>query len=205
MLKNEKNNEERRRTDLEKLIDQSSKNLDSVTNKAKEVLPRTTDLFLDYSKIKKDLDKDSLKMIKNITKFYLTDEIIREVPYVGEKVKIDTIMASSLLFQMKTAEHAITKLLTEIDTGRTEPRYFEVLASLQRSKMEIIKHLGEYMAMVETTYKNFFEDYSKYLETNKPQEPEEETDNNDISGGVRIKGTKQLLKAMQEYESNKKE
>ena len=202
MLNNEKNSEDRKRTDLEKLIQQSSQSLDEVTKKAQKVLPRSTDIFLDYGKMKTDLDKESLKMIKNISRFYLNDDVIKNVPYVSEKIKIDTIMASSLLFQMRTAEHAITKLLGEIDSGRVEARNFEVLGQLQRSKMEIIKHLGQYMQMVEATYKNFYEDYKLQIESNTTQDGEEVEDD---SGGMRIKGTKQLLKAMQKYKNSDKE
>ena len=46
---------------------------------------------------------------------------------IKQKSVVDKITVSNLLFQMKTAEHAIIKLLEEIDNGNLHPRTFEVL------------------------------------------------------------------------------
>lgn len=196
MSNKEKKNEDNKRIELEKLIQQSSMSLEEVTKKAQQVLPKAQSIILDYGEIKEELDKESDKIIKSISQFYLTEEMVKSIPYVREKIRIDAIMASSLLFQMKTAEHAIIKLLTEIDSGTMTPRNFEVLASLQRAKMEIVKHLAQFMVITETAYKNFHADWQMQLEAKS-----EEQTGGDEGGGLRTRGTKQLLKAMQKIKN----
>ena len=203
--KQEKKQELKRREELEKLIEKTSKEIKTTVESAKEILPKGTETFIDYYKIKMEVDKESNEIIKSIAEFYLDEDIIKNVPYVNQKTKVDKITVSSLLFQMKTAEHAIIKLLDEIDNGNLHPRTFEVLAALQRSKMEIVKHLAQFMITMENGYKSFQQDYqikkSELIET----DDEDET--------FRTRGSKVLIQAIQkltnketgEFEDFKKE
>jgi hypothetical protein len=188
---NEREYELKRRQELERMISQTTSNLESATQEASLVLPSTTSLSLDYYTVKETIDKESTQIVKSIAEFYLDTEIIDSVAYVTQKVKVDHITVSSLLFQMKTAEHAIIKLLGEIDGGNLHPRTFEVLASLQRSKMEIVKHLAQFMIIMENAYKNFREDYR--IKKAELTDVESEDSNDD---GIRTRGTRQLLKTL---------
>jgi hypothetical protein len=60
---------------------------------------------------------------------------------------------SNLIFQMQTAEHAITKILEEIELGNTHPRLFEVLGQLQSQIMQMPKDYQNYMEKMEQGYK----------------------------------------------------
>jgi hypothetical protein len=187
----ERADEMKRRLELEKLIQETASNLSVATQEASRVLPHQNSLSLNYYEVKQVIDKDSTEIVRSIAEFYLDTEIIDTVPYVKQKTKVDHITVSSLLFQMKTAEHAIIKLLAEIDSGNLHPRTFEVLASLQRSKMEIVKHLAQFMIIMENAYKNFKEDYRiKKAENTNEEESQEDDD------GIRTRGTRQLLKTL---------
>jgi hypothetical protein len=58
-----------------------------------------------------------------------------------------------MAFQIRTAQHAIAKLIEEIDSGRVEPRLFEVLAQLQNQVMQMPKNFSSYMTQMEKNYK----------------------------------------------------
>jgi len=148
------------RDELERLISQDANDIKTLVSQAEKILPaRPQTGFLNYHEVKEVSDNKATDIVDAIANFYLDTRIIKEIPYVREKNGVDKITVSNLLFQMKTAEHAIIKLLEEIDNGNTHPRTFEVLASLQRSKMEIVKHLAQFMVIMEQNYKNLKEDY----------------------------------------------
>ena len=181
----------KRRQELEKLIENTSQEITTQVDAAKDLLPKRSEQFLDYHRVKGVLDKDATDIVHSIAEFYLDGDVIEKVPYVKQKTKVDQITVSSLLFQMKTAEHAIIKLLGEIDDGNLHPRTFEVLASLQRSKMEIVKHLAQFMIIMENAYKNFQEDYRIKKAESADFQEEEQND------GYRMRGSKQLIQALQ--------
>jgi hypothetical protein len=68
------------------------------------------------------------------------------------KQKIDAMNVSSMMLQLKTAQHAITKLLEEIDLGNANPRMFEVLAQLQSQIMQMPKDYQNYLTKMEESY-----------------------------------------------------
>jgi hypothetical protein len=109
---------------------------------------------LNYDQVKVDTDEKADEIVESVVLLYLPPEFIYEHEYVKQKMSVDKLTVSNLIFQMKTAEHAIKKLLEEIDTGNIHARSFEVLASLQKSKMDIVKHLAQFMVVLENNYKN---------------------------------------------------
>jgi hypothetical protein len=60
---------------------------------------------------------------------------------------------SAMMFQLKSAQHAITKILEEIDLGNMHPRLFEVLAQLQSQIMQMPKDYQAYLEKMEQNYK----------------------------------------------------
>lgn len=192
----ERDKELKRRKELEKLIKKTSQELSVDVDKAKNVLKKTdaSNTFLNYHEVKDKVDNEATEIVLSIAEFYLNTEIIEKVNYVKQKTKVDKITVSSLLFQMKTAEHAIIKLLGQIDDGNLHPRTFEVLASLQRSKMEIVKHMAQFMLVMENAYKSFHEDYRIKKSENNIDESEEL----ESAEKYKTRGSKALLKAMAE-------
>lgn len=165
-----------------------------------DVLPKLKAISpLDYEKIKKDSDEKSTSIVESVVLMYLPPDFIHQQEYIFQKMEVDKLTLSNLLFQMKTAEHALKKLLEEIDNGNTSPRLFEVLASLQKSKMEIIKHLAAFMVTMENNYKTLKFDYygnnvEKKSELSTAYEIEEQEEN-----VKKFRGTKSLMQMVQEY------
>lgn len=182
------------RDELERLINQDANEIKQLVSQAEKILPaRPQTGFLNYHEVKEVSDNKATDIVDSIAEFYLDRDIISEIPYVREKNGVDKITVSNLLFQMKTAEHAIIKLLEEIDNGNTHPRTFEVLSSLQRSKMEIVKHLAQFMVIMEQNYKNLKEDYRvKKLEKSDDLEEGDVTIES-AEGQTQFRGTKGLM------------
>jgi len=190
----ERKREMEMREELERLISQDASEIKSLVSQAEKILPvRPQTGFLNYHEVKEVSDNKATDIVDAIANFYLTSKIITEIPYVREKNGVDKITVSNLLFQMKTAEHAIIKLLEEIDNGNTHPRTFEVLSSLQRSKMEIVKHLAQFMVIMEQNYKNLKEDYRiKTAESSESLEEGDVTIEN-AESQTQFRGTKGLM------------
>lgn len=177
-----------------------------------DVLPKLKAINpLNYDTVKKAADEQSTNIVESVILLYLPAEFIQQHDYIFQKMEVDKLTVSNLLFQMKTAEHALKKLLEEIDNGSTGARSFEVLASLQKSKMEIIKHLQSFMVTMENNYKTLkFDYYSNNVE--------KKTDSIDGSFEVahemveeeaeskKFRGTKSLMAMVQGYvEETKKQ
>ncbi len=180
--------------ELERLISQDVSDMSHLVQQAQTILPqRSASTFLNYEEVKTNSDDTANGIVDSIAEFYLDKNIIQEIAYVRQKNSVDKITVSNLLFQMKTAEHAIIKLLEEIDNGNTHPRTFEVLSSLQRSKMEIVKHLAQFMVIMEQNYKNLKDDYR----IKKAEEPSllgpGDYEVEDDSKGTQFRGTKNLM------------
>lgn len=173
-----------------------------------EVLPKLKSIApLDYESVKEDADRKASDIVESVILLYLPQEFVNTHDYVYQKMEVDKITVSNLLFQMKTAEHAIKKLLEEIDAGSTGPRSFEVLASLQKSKMEIVKHLAAFMVTMENNYKNLKYDWNNNVD-NKPISisASSEVNPGDEENATKFRGTKGLMNMVQQYiEEGKKQ
>jgi hypothetical protein len=144
---------------------------------------------------------------------YIPEDFAKNHDYVSEKMSIDKITLSSLLFQMTTAEHALKRLLEEIDAANVNQKTFSDLAALQKSKMEIIKHFASFMVTMENNYKSLKFDYHsntvehKGIEGRQHQSMEsigqgnisDFSDFGDVSGETitKFRGTKHLLEGIQ--------
>lgn len=183
--------------DLEEILLSVSENgIETISGES--VLPKLKSIApLDYDSVKESADKKSADIVESVILLYLPQEFISDHEYVYQKMEVDKLTVSNLLFQMKTAEHALKKLLEEIDGGSVGPRHFEVLASLQKSKMEIIKHLSSFMVIMENNYKNLKYDWHNNVE----KAPELSTGSVELQeeSGSKFRGTKGLMSLVQNY------
>lgn len=165
---------------------------------------------LNYDVVKRETDEKAQDIVDSVILLYLPADFVHSHDYVFQKMEVDKMTVSNLIFQMKTAEHAIRKLLEEIDGGDTQPRMFEVLASLQKSKMEIVKHLAQFMVVMENNYKNLKQDYHSVLAEKKDELPGSQSEFTEVrdeaasSSSVKFKGTKSLMQMVQNYMEEKR-
>ncbi len=132
------------------------------------------------------------KVMDSLLKFYLSEEIIEEQEYIKAKSELDKSALSALIKQMENSERAITILMRQIDEeGDVSPRMFEVLSDLQRTMLDIIKSQTMYMVAVEENVKKVARDLDIYQGGGSNKKIES-------GGGVKSRGTKDLMRALQD-------
>lgn len=133
------------------------------------------------------------RAMKSLLKFYLSEEIIQEHEYIRAKAELDEYALSMLIRQMQNSESAITTLMDTIDGGDVSPRMFEVLSDLQRTLLDIIKSQTMYMVAIEENAKKMSRDIDVYHNSESHS-----TKKSSSSGGLKTRGTKDLMRALQD-------
>lgn len=158
-----------------------------------DLAPVTPNVQHDYDRMKDSSTEKAKKTITALMKFYLSADIIEKDEYVRARKKIDEMTLSSLMFQLETAEKALVTLLRTIDSGELAPRMFEVLATLQKSMLDIIKSQTMYLVAAEESVKKLSRDIdmvaAKSNDKSKLEEPGKIDNLN--------RGTKDLMKSIQ--------
>ncbi len=157
---------------------------------------------ISFNEMKTGASAKAKKTINALMKFYLDADIIEKDEYIVAKREIDEMTMSSLVYQLQAGEAALTRLLETIDDGELAPRMFEVLATLQKSMLDIIKSQTMYLMATEESAKRIARDIEMYRKNVDKQEiisSGGSTDNGNIQ-----RGTKDLMrlirKASQEEE-----
>ena len=157
---------------------------------------RPTDLapMVNYVDLKAGATKKAQKTITSLMKFYLDADIIEQDEYIKAKKQMDEMTMSSLIYQLQAGERALTTLLETIDSGELAPRMFEVLATLQKSMLDIIKSQTMYLMAAEEGTKRIARDIEIYQQ--RQNQAEIEGAGGD-SGNKNIqRGTKDLMAAI---------
>lgn len=157
---------------------------------------RPTDLApaVNYIDLKAGATKKAQKTITSLMKFYLDADIIEKDEYIQAKKKMDEMTMSSLIYQLQAGERALTTLLETIDSGELAPRMFEVLATLQKSMLDIIKSQTMYLMAAEEGTKRIARDIEIYQQ--RQNQSEIEGAGGDSSNKNIQRGTKDLMAAI---------
>lgn len=208
----------RRKPKPEKIVQEQIKNtLDSILMDedldsdvvTPEALPRlkTTDI-MNFSEATQTTGAEARGLLDSMVKFYLEENLIDQSSYIEYKKKIDSANVSSMMLQLKTAQHAITKLLEEIDMGNANPRMFEVLAQLQSQIMQMPKDYQNYMEKMEESYKRTGQDLEKKINSGSisldesgnfnPEQSVSISGNPANTNGIKVRGTKGLMEGLRD-------
>lgn len=149
---------------------------------------------MEFYKVKDDIETESKKLLKSVIDFYLDAKIVKKNEYIKYKKAVDEMTLSNIIFSLKTSQHAIIKLMEEIDMGNIHPRIFEVLAQLQSQMMVVVKHQAAYMITIEEGYKKIKEDHDR-IEYLKTLDKGKTDDKAQITEGdsLKVRGTKNLM------------
>lgn len=150
---------------------------------------------VNYTEMKGKASKQAQKTITSLMKFYLDADIIEKDEYIAAKKKMDEMTMASLIYQLQAGERALTTLLETIDGGELAPRMFEVLATLQKSMLDIIKSQTMYLMAAEEATKRIARDVEIYNKRVGEAEIEEAGGSSDNSNIMR--GTKDLMAQIQ--------
>lgn len=147
---------------------------------------------LTFKQIKQSSSNEAKKTISALLRFYLDEEIIEKDEYIQAKKKIDEMTMSSLVYQLQAGERALTTLLETIEDGDVAPRMFEVLATLQKSMLDIIKSQTMYLMATEESAKRIARDVEVYKKRDDVREIEASGGNAEANNVQR--GTKDLMR-----------
>jgi hypothetical protein len=146
---------------------------------------------MDYQEVKSSSINSAKKLMNSLLKLYLSEELIQKNEYIQLKAKVDVMTMSQLLFQMQTAEHAITTLMRSIDAGEVSPRMFEVLGGLQKTMLDIMKHQTLHMMAAEENMKKLKRDIDIYSSDSAIEIKSTPTKGNTV------RGTRNLMREIQ--------
>ena len=150
---------------------------------------------ISFGELKQKSTKQAQKTITSLLKFYLDEDIIENDEYIKAKKRMDEMTMSSLVFQLQAGERALTILLETIEDGDLAPRMFEVLATLQKSMLDVIKSQTMYLMATEESTKRIARDIEVYQK--RLNKTEVETSGGDSSDQSVQRGTKDLMKMIQ--------
>jgi hypothetical protein len=181
------------RKDLDELIGHDSSSEISDRIETDPQLPaKRQEHLMSFSELKLNSTKKAKKTISALMKFYLDEDIIERDEYIQAKKKMDEMTMSSLVYQLQAGERALTILLETIEDGEIAPRMFEVLATLQKSMLDIIKSQTMYLMATEESAKRIARDIEIYRK--KDDIREIESLGGDSSSGNTQRGTKDLMR-----------
>ena len=109
---------------------------------------------LNFEKLRKECDSKAKKLIKNATGFILTEESVKENPYLSNKMQMDIISLSGMLYQLRVNEQMQETLMEEVRSGATHNRNFEVFGKLSETIGSLNKQLLQTIEAIKTTYKD---------------------------------------------------
>lgn len=150
---------------------------------------------VNYAELKDQASAKAKKTITSLMKFYLDADIIEKDEYIQAKKKMDEMTMGSLIYQLQAGERALTTLLETIEDGELAPRMFEVLATLQKSMLDIIKSQTMYLMAAEESTKRIARDIEIYRK--KDDVRTIEAAGGDSTNRNIQKGTKDLMRAIQ--------
>jgi hypothetical protein len=159
--------------------------------------------FINVDSVKNEVEVEARAILDSLSKFYNDMENLPADNYIRHKQKIDALSISTMAFQIRTAQHAISKLVEEIDSGRIEPRLFEVLAQLQNQIMQMPKNFSNYMSQMEKNYKQLRSEAEELNKENIEFDSEgnlmQSKENMDA---LKVRGNKSLMENLQNIMKN---
>ena len=108
---------------------------------------------IDYKKLKKKSTAKAKKLLKQALLHIMPLEIIESNEFVKDKMQLDIITLSGMIYQLEINQIMQEKLSEEISKGATSPRMFETFNDASRTNMEANKQLIATIEVLKQGYK----------------------------------------------------
>ena len=185
------------RKDLDELIGNDAEPIKDIVETDPPMSPiRQVEKQPSYPELKQASVKKAKRTITSLMKFYLDEDIIESDEYIQSKKAIDEMTMSSLVYQLQAGERALTILLQTIEDGDIAPRMFEVLSTLQKSMLDIIKSQTMYLMATEESAKRIARDVEIYRKKGNEKELNNSGKDSDKDSTTQ-RGTKDLMRMIQ--------
>jgi hypothetical protein len=187
--------------ELEKLIDNSSNNLTKNVPDSDfpaEIAPDPT-MDVDFAELKEKCDIEAKTMILNAISFSLPADMIEGNEYINNKIEVDTMSLSGMVYQLRCNEAVQKAIMEEIKKGAVHPRNFEVFAGMSKTIGELNKQLLQTVEAIRVTYRSIKQDiHEKRTEALGPTTEGPRGLKNTGDGGIVAYGSKDLIKKAKE-------
>ena len=142
------------RKHLENMIDQASDAIDVNVPKSGDTPELKNELAfeLDFDKLGKTCNRKAKKLIKNATGFVFSDESVKQNNYLKNKIEIDVVSLSGMLYQMECTRIMQKSLMEEVQHGAQHPRMYEVFSGLSKTIGDLNKQLIQTVEAIKVTY-----------------------------------------------------
>jgi hypothetical protein len=182
------------RKNLEKLIANSAETISTQPLLSEDIPEHTPNpaFDIDLKSVRKKCFKNAKKMIINATGLVLASNTIKENPYLKNKMDMDIISLSGVLYQLEINEMMQDALMEEVKAGAAHPRMFEVFFGLSKTISEQLKQLLQTVEAIKLTYRDIkidIEDKNQELKAIGPGENGITRNKN----GIITMGTKELI------------
>jgi hypothetical protein len=140
------------RKEIEKLLETVKDNIGDEGN----VLPgldNTEILKIDIDDIKKQCEKEARIMINTSIKFILDTQTLKSNSYVKNKLEVDVLSLSGMIYQLRCNEAMQKALMEQVAQGALHARYFEVFGQLSKIIGELNKQTLATVEAIKMTYK----------------------------------------------------
>ena len=187
------------RDKLETLLEASNDKITDnvpIPGKIPEELQVEPTMGLDFEKLKETCNDEARVMINIAMGFILTPEMIKNNDYIQDKLEVDVMSLSGMIYQLRVNEAMQKALMTEVNRGMINPRMFEVFSGLSKTIAEINKQLLGTVEAIKSTYKEIKNDIRENETDALGTSKETSGMITQGDGGVVTLGTKELINNM---------
>lgn len=125
---------------LENMLDNSPDNLDDCSMNDASEISQDPVLDIDFDDMRATCDEEARVMLNNSIGVFL-DEEMKKDEYVKNKLEVDIISLSGMIYQLRVNEEMQKAVMKEVNKGMVNPRMFEVFSGMSRTIGELNKQL----------------------------------------------------------------
>jgi hypothetical protein len=149
------------RDNLKKMLDKSPDGIDGNVPDAEETIPGLQAeplIGVDFVELREECQKEAQTMITNAITFMIPPEMMAANEYIKDKINMDVMTLSGMVYQLRTNEVMQRTLMEQINQGQAQPRMFEVFSGMSKTIGELNKQLIQTIEAIKETYKGFKSD-----------------------------------------------
>jgi hypothetical protein len=153
---------------------------------------------INFTDLRSTCTDEARIMIVNAISFILPDEMSEtQQKYVEEKLKVDIMSLSGMLYQVRANEAMQKAMMEEVDRGSIHPRMFEVFGQLSKTIADLNKQLLQTVEAIKATYKDIKSDARE--QKNEALGPVQDTLSLTRGDGSMVTmGTKELIRSVKD-------
>lgn len=183
------------RKELEKMLDNSKNEInDSVPTEEIPGLHAEPVTDVNFDELREKCEVEARIMLNNAIAFIIPQDMIENNEYLKNKLDVDVISLSGMIYQLRTNEVMQKALIDQINLGMVNARMFEVFTGMSKAVGELNKQLIQTVEAIKETYKTFRDEVKE--KRTEALGPSTNSSNGLLTTGeghVVTRGTKELI------------